>query len=189
MFGVDSSELFLIILVAVIVIGPKDMPRVLRTLTEWVNHLRGMAKQFRSGVDEMIRETEIHDIERQWREQNEAIMKAHPFAASTPAPDTDWGVPAGAEDAPANLPPPTGESARPAPIAPVTKAPARPTQVRGAAEPVKTGAGNTGAGNAVPANDSEPPRPVGLGKSPPEPTSAKPPRRAPRLATSGGEAQ
>ena len=90
MFGVDSSELFLIILVAVVVIGPKDLPRVMRTVGHWVGKARGMASQFRLGVDQMMRETEIADLEKKWREQNEAIMKAHPFAA----PDSDWGKPA-----------------------------------------------------------------------------------------------
>ena len=90
MFGVDSSELFLIVLVAVVVIGPKDLPRVMREIGKWVGKARGMASQFRLGVDQMMRETEIADLEKKWREQNEAIMKAHPAALV----DSDWGKPA-----------------------------------------------------------------------------------------------
>lgn len=96
MFGVDSSELFLIVLVAVVVIGPKDLPRVMREIGKWVGKARGMASQFRLGVDQMMRETEIADLEKKWREQNEAIMKAHPAALI----DSDWGKPALPDEAP-----------------------------------------------------------------------------------------
>lgn len=88
MFGVDSGELFIIVLVAIVVIGPKELPRVMRTVGHWVGKARGMANQFRSGVDQMVRESEIADLEKKWREQNEAIMRANPFA-----PDSDWGLP------------------------------------------------------------------------------------------------
>ena len=88
MFGVDSGELFIIVLVAVMVIGPKELPRVMRTVGRWVGKARGMANQFRSGVDQMVRETEIADLEKKWREQNDAIMRAHPMAP----PESDWGL-------------------------------------------------------------------------------------------------
>jgi sec-independent protein translocase protein TatB len=102
MFGVDSGELFIIILVAVVVIGPKDLPRVMRTVGSWVGKARGMANQFRSGVDQMMRESEIAELEQKWREQNEAIMRANPV---TPAV-SDWGLPPpppAAVDAPVSL--------------------------------------------------------------------------------------
>lgn len=88
MFGVDSGELFIIVLVAVVVIGPKELPRVMRTVGHWIGKARGMANQFRSGVDEMVRESEIADLEKKWREQNEAIMKANPLAPA----DSGWGL-------------------------------------------------------------------------------------------------
>lgn len=89
MFGVDSGEFLIIILVAAVVIGPKDLPRVMRTVGHWVGKARGMANQFRSGVDQMVRDSEIAELEQKWREQNEAIMKAHPIAPA----DSDWGLP------------------------------------------------------------------------------------------------
>lgn len=89
MFGVDSSEFLIILVVAVVVIGPKELPRVMRTVGQWVGKARGMANQFRSGVDQMVRDSEIAELEQKWREQNEAIMKAHPMAPA----DTDWGLP------------------------------------------------------------------------------------------------
>lgn len=126
MFGVDSSELFLIVLVAVVVIGPKDLPRVMRTIGQWVGKARNMASQFRLGVDQMMRETEIAELEKKWREQNEAIMKAHPAALV----DSDWGKPALPDEAvppPVNLdkpslPLPHAEEAAPAIPPPVAEA-------------------------------------------------------------------
>lgn len=78
MFGVDSSELLIIAVVALVVIGPKDLPRVMRVVGQWVGRARGMARHFRSGIDEMIRQSELEELEKRWREQNEAIMTAHP---------------------------------------------------------------------------------------------------------------
>jgi sec-independent protein translocase protein TatB len=88
MFGVDSGELFIILLVAIVVIGPKELPRVMRTVGSWVGKARGMANQFRSGVDQMVRDSEIAELEKKWREQNEAIMRANPLAD-----DSGWGLP------------------------------------------------------------------------------------------------
>jgi len=122
MFGVDSSELFLIVLVAVVVIGPKDLPRVMREVGRWVGKARNMASQFRLGVDQMMRETEIAELEKKWREQNEAIMKAHPAALI----DSDWGKPALPEEAvpaPVVLDKPAAASPSAEPAAPAIPAP------------------------------------------------------------------
>ena len=80
MFGVDSSELLIIAVVALVVIGPKDLPRVMRVVGQWVARARGMARHFRSGIDEMIRQSELDELEKRWRDENEQIMKAHPLA-------------------------------------------------------------------------------------------------------------
>ena len=110
MFGIDSGELFIIVLVAVVVIGPKELPRVMRTVGHWVGRARAMANQFRSGVDQMVRESEIAELEKKWREQNEAIMRAHPDVP----PESDWGLPppppALAADVPNETEPPADDS-------------------------------------------------------------------------------
>ncbi len=104
MFGIDSGEILIIAVVALVVIGPKDLPRVMRTIGNFVGKARGMAKHFRSGLDTMMREAELEEMEKKWREENERIMREHPMlpdaaapAASTPSPD---------EVTPAELPPP-----------------------------------------------------------------------------------
>jgi sec-independent protein translocase protein TatB len=97
MFGIDSSELLVIALVALVVIGPKDLPRVMRTVGQWVARARGMAGHFRAGVDTMIRESELADMEKKWKAENERIMSEHP----SPSPDEEkWPEPVVDEKAP-----------------------------------------------------------------------------------------
>lgn len=78
MFEVAPSEMLLLAIVAIVVIGPKDLPKAMRFVGKWVGKARGMARHFRSGIDTMIRESELEELEKQWRAQNEAIMRAHP---------------------------------------------------------------------------------------------------------------
>ena len=86
MFGVDSSELAVVAILALIFIGPKDLPKVLRTVGYWVGRIRGMARHFTSGIENMVREAELEDMEKTWREENERIMKLHPANAHYPEP-------------------------------------------------------------------------------------------------------
>jgi len=78
MFGVDTSELLLIAVVALIFIGPKDLPRALRTVGGWVGKVRGMARHFNSGIEAMVREAELEEMEKQWRDENDRIMREFP---------------------------------------------------------------------------------------------------------------
>ncbi len=78
MFDIASSELLLVALVALLVIGPKDLPRVLRYVGNWVGKARGVAAQFRNGFDEMVRESELADLEKKWAAENDRIMRDHP---------------------------------------------------------------------------------------------------------------
>ena len=79
MFGVDTSELLILAVLALIFIGPKDLPMALRTLGRWVAQVRSMARHFQSGVESMIREAELEEMEKKWREENERIMREHPM--------------------------------------------------------------------------------------------------------------
>ena len=78
MFGIDAPELLLIIVVAVVVIGPKDLPLALRTAGKWMAKIRQVSGHFRAGLDAMIREAELEEMEKKWREQNEEIMRQYP---------------------------------------------------------------------------------------------------------------
>ena len=78
MFDIASSELLLVVLVALLVIGPKDLPKALRVVGKWVGKARGVAAHFRSGFDEMVRQSEIEELEKKWKAENERIMREHP---------------------------------------------------------------------------------------------------------------
>ena len=98
MFDVAPTEFLLVAIIALIVIGPKDLPRVLRTVGNWVGKARGVARQFRSGFDEMVRESELAEMEKKWREENDRIMAEHPAIPAPPAtPDGDAAAPAGSK--------------------------------------------------------------------------------------------
>ena len=78
MFDVAPTELLLVVVVALMVIGPKDLPKAMRFVGKWMAKARGMARHFRSGLDTMMREAELEELEKQWREQNDAIMREFP---------------------------------------------------------------------------------------------------------------
>jgi sec-independent protein translocase protein TatB len=88
MFGVDTTELLIIAVAALIFIGPKDLPRVMRTVGYWIGRARGMARHFTAGVETMMREAELEEMEKKWREENERIMALHPPGADYPDPPT-----------------------------------------------------------------------------------------------------
>lgn len=80
MFGIDSSELLIIVIVAVVVIGPKDLPRALYKVGQVVGKARAMSRHFRTGLDAMIREAELDELQKQWDRENARIMAEHPLA-------------------------------------------------------------------------------------------------------------
>ncbi len=86
MFDVAPTELLLVVVVALVVIGPKDLPKAMRFVGKWVAKARGMARHFRSGLDTMMREAELEELEKQWREQNDAIMRQFPRVDGVDAP-------------------------------------------------------------------------------------------------------
>src|SRR3974390_727223 len=65
MFGIDSPELLVIAIVALIAIGPKELPGLLRTWGKWMAQMRGMASEFRGHVDEMIRQSELAQVKKE----------------------------------------------------------------------------------------------------------------------------
>lgn len=86
MFGVDSSELFIVAIAALVFIGPKDLPRVMRVVGQWVGRARGMARHFTAGIENIIREAELEEMEKKWREENARIMAQFPTGGVYPEP-------------------------------------------------------------------------------------------------------
>lgn len=75
MFDIGASELLVLVIVAIVVIGPKDLPLALRTAGRWVAKMRRVSNHFKAGIETMIREAEMEEMERKWKEQNERIMR------------------------------------------------------------------------------------------------------------------
>ena len=124
MFGIDSGEILIIAVVALVVIGPKDLPRVMRAIGNFVGRARGMARHFRSGLDTMMREADLEEMEKKWKADNERIMREHPLSGEAPAPaepgdEPGWGKPPADEAPPApRAPPAPPRSAPPGGTAP-----------------------------------------------------------------------
>ena len=88
MFDIAPSEFLLVAFVALVVIGPKDLPKAMRVVGYWVGKARGVARQFRSGFDSMVREAELEEMEKRWASENERIMREHPQTGTDAAADT-----------------------------------------------------------------------------------------------------
>lgn len=83
MFDLSFSEMLVIAVVAVVAIGPKELPGALATLGRWMGQAKAVARNFRSSFDAMVREAELKELEQQWADQNERIMAEHPAVAVT----------------------------------------------------------------------------------------------------------
>ena len=136
MFDIGALELLVIVIVAVLVIGPKDMPGAMRTAGRWIGQVRKVSAHFRTGIDAMVREAELEDMEKKWKARNEEIMRQHP----TPAPTAESAASAdaSAEAATMNGPPPADTKALEAPVEPT--APKTPLPEKPVAEAPETDA-------------------------------------------------
>jgi len=105
MFGVDSTELIIVAVLALLFIGPKELPSTMRTVGRWVGKIRAMSRHFTSGIEAMIREAELEEMEKKWREENERIMREHPQLTNDSSASADEpSLPLG--DVPASPRPP-----------------------------------------------------------------------------------
>jgi len=129
MFDIGWSELLVVGVIALIVVGPKDLPRMLRTFGKYTAHARGMARDFQRSMEDAAREADLaemkdlRDTARQLgdlkRDMGGSVlnpMRAGPYVPPAPKPP----APAGAAASPRPPPPPP----RPPPPAPAPAAPA-----------------------------------------------------------------
>jgi len=77
MFDFAWSELMVIGLVALVVIGPKDLPRVLRIAGKWAGKARVIAREFQGSIDQMIRESELDEVRREVQKVAEIDLDHH----------------------------------------------------------------------------------------------------------------
>lgn len=94
MFDIAPTEFLLVAFVALVVIGPKDLPKAMRIVGHWVGRARAVGRQFRAGFDEMVREAELEEMEKKWKAENERIMREHPALPPAAADPVEMEAPA-----------------------------------------------------------------------------------------------
>lgn len=92
MFDIAPSEFLLFAVVALVVIGPKDLPKAMRVVGRFVGKARGVARHFRSGFDSMVREAELEEMEAKWKAENERIMREHAAIVTPSSPPSSAAV-------------------------------------------------------------------------------------------------
>ena len=81
MFDIGWSEMGLILAVALVVVGPKDLPRLARTLGQWAAKGRAMAREFQRHIDDMAREADLEDLK-------DSVQKISPHGIRKTITDT-----------------------------------------------------------------------------------------------------
>jgi sec-independent protein translocase protein TatB len=76
MLDLSWSHIFILLVVALVVVGPKDLPRLMRTLGQWMGKARSMADQFRKSFDDMARQAELDEL----RKEIEQLRTDRPLA-------------------------------------------------------------------------------------------------------------
>lgn len=74
--GMGGFEAVIIALLALVIVGPKDLPVLMRKLARWVNKIRGMAAEFRMSFDELARQSELDEL----RREVEALRRGDPLS-------------------------------------------------------------------------------------------------------------
>jgi sec-independent protein translocase protein TatB len=75
MFDIGWQELLVIGVVALIVIGPKDMPVAIRAVSRWAAKARALAREFQQGIDEVVREAELQDVKKKFEDVQALDLK------------------------------------------------------------------------------------------------------------------
>jgi sec-independent protein translocase protein TatB len=121
MFDIGWSEMAVILMVALIVIGPKDLPRVARQIGRWTAKARGMAREFQRSLDDMAREAELQDIKAEMEKLSRTDVRRQIEDTIDPEGELRRGMNARIDlDSPA---PPPAEAALPPPAAEPVPAP------------------------------------------------------------------
>src|SRR5690242_15675169 len=117
MFDIGWSELLLIGVVALVVIGPKDLPKALKAAGFWMRKARQISGEFRASLDQMIREAELDEVREQVKKATEidldkeftkTVDPTGELAESLKPPEFDLNAPS---SAPKTIAPPTSETA------------------------------------------------------------------------------
>jgi sec-independent protein translocase protein TatB len=82
MFDISWTEFLLIGVVALVVIGPKELPGVMRTMGQWTRKIRGMAADFQNQFQEAMREAEMTDLKKQVDDMAHDIKSYDPLKSA-----------------------------------------------------------------------------------------------------------
>ena len=127
MFDFSWSELALIGVVALVVIGPKDLPRVMRTVGLWVGKARTIAREFQSSLDQMIRESELEEMRKSVERASNVNLAREIERAVDPAGELQKSLEPPSSPPPMPEPtPPTAVTTTPEPAPPPVAAPSEP---------------------------------------------------------------
>lgn len=77
MFGLAWSEIIIIAVVALVVVGPKDLPRAMRTAARWMRAGQKLAREFQGHVDELVREAELEELREKVSKAASEPISAH----------------------------------------------------------------------------------------------------------------
>jgi len=118
MLDFSGVHILIVLVVALIVVGPKDLPRLMRIAGQWVSKARRMADQFRQSFDEMARQSELDELRKEIAAlRNNPISDLDKPIAPSILPPQDRPVPEApkpADDAPAPEPAPESAAEPPA---------------------------------------------------------------------------
>ncbi len=87
MFDIGWAELILIAVVAIVVVGPKDLPRLMSTIGRYVGRARAMAAEFQRNFEDMARETELEELKREIDRAGEGDILSSPPPIRKDEPD------------------------------------------------------------------------------------------------------
>jgi sec-independent protein translocase protein TatB len=138
MFDFAWSEIAVIAVVALVVIGPKDLPKVLRTVGTWVSKARAIAREFQGSLDQMIREAELEEVRKQVEDAAKVDMSEAIERTIDPAGDLKRLAEPASELAPPPETPAALEAAKPV-SEPAANAPTREPNETVQPAPAKTG--------------------------------------------------
>jgi sec-independent protein translocase protein TatB len=154
MFDIGWSEILVIIVVAIVVVGPKELPRLMGTFGRYAGKLRRAAAEFQRQFDEAIRDTEMAEVKKAMESvRAEAASLDQPVMLpkiDTPASPTT----------PAPIPPPAPVAAPPAPVVAAaqptteTKTKPKPPRKRAASTKPKSGSPKRAKKPAEPPHDA-----------------------------------
>lgn len=74
MFDIGADEILLTALLAIVLIGPKEIPRALRLAGQWTGKFRRMSRAFHAGIETMILDAEVKEREQKWAVGQEEVL-------------------------------------------------------------------------------------------------------------------